>query len=144
MHDVERIILLAFHPSHAYNGDYLSPHDAMRKLSLLLGTLGGAMAGYVFSNTKLREELTKAKDAEAAGKILAKHLQKDGRQVGKEIQEFVKSDAVQDNMQKAKTYVNTNAKKLQKDLKDMMKKGVKKAKKTVKKSVLPSASKPKA
>lgn len=92
----------------------------MKKLSLLLGTLGGALAGYVFSNTKLREELSNAKDPEAAGKILAKHLQQDGKKIGKEVKDFVESDVVQDNMSKAKTYVQKNAKKLQGDLKTMM------------------------
>jgi hypothetical protein len=101
----------------------------MKKLSLFLGTLGGALAGYVFSNTNLREELANAKDAEAAGRILAKHLQKDGKQIGKEVKEFVDSDVVQKNMKKAQTYVKQNAKKLQGDLKGMvgMKKTAKKA-----------------
>jgi len=107
----------------------------MRKLSLLLGALGGAMAGYVFSNTKLREELSGAKDAEAAGKILAKHLQKDGKQIGKEVQEFVKSDVVQDNFGKAKKYVNSNATKLRKDLQSMIKKSTGHAMKSAKKTV---------
>lgn len=106
----------------------------MRKLSLLLGALGGAMAGYVFSNTKLREELSEAKDAEAAGKILAKHLQKDGTQIGKEIQQFVKSDVVQDNLNKAKKYVNTNGKKLRGDLQAMIKKGTSSAMGSAKKA----------
>lgn len=92
----------------------------MKKLSLLLGALGGAMAGYVFSNGKLREELADAKDAEAAGKILAKHLQKDGKQIGKEVQSFVKSDAVQDNVKKAKQYADSQFKKLKTDLKGMV------------------------
>jgi hypothetical protein len=98
----------------------------MRKLSLLVGTLGGAMAGYVFSNAKLREELADAKDAEAAGKVLAKHLQKDGKQIGKEIHTFVKSDAVQDNVDKAKKYADTQLKKIKVDLKNMMGKAQKK------------------
>lgn len=118
----------------------------MKKLSLLVGALGGAMAGYVFSNNKLREDLSSAKDAEEAGKILAKHLQKDGQQIGKEIHQFVKSDAVQDNVEKAKKYADAQLKKLKGDLKGMMAKGEKKvaatskkaaaqAKKTVKKAV---------
>lgn len=125
----------------------------MKKLSLFLGTLGGALAGYVFSNTKLREDLANAKDAETAGKILAKHLQKDSVQIGKEVKQFVDSDVVQENMQKAQDYVAKNAKKLQGDLKEMVgmkksssakataekvattaKKAVKKAVKTAKKS----------
>lgn len=100
----------------------------MKKLSLLLGTLGGAMAGYIFSNSKLREELATAKDPEHAGKILAKHLQKDGKQLGHEVQQFAKSDVVQDNLKKAKEYVQTNAKKIQKDLTVMMKTGKTKTK----------------
>src|SRR3989338_7508840 len=92
----------------------------MKKLSLLLGTLGGALAGYVFSNTNLREELSKAKDADAAGKILAKHLQRDGKQIGREVKQFVQSDVVQNNVKKAKHYVKQNAKKLQSDLKGMI------------------------
>ncbi len=92
----------------------------MKKLSLLLGTLGGAMAGYVFSNTKLREELSGAKDAEEAGRILAKHLQTDGKKIGHEVKNFVESDVVQKNMKKAQTYVTKNAKKLQNDLQGMV------------------------
>lgn len=86
----------------------------MRKVTLLLGALGGAMAGYVFSNKTLRDELSNAKDAEAAGKVLAKHLAKDGKQVGKEVKNFIESDEVQANLQKAKKYAMNQAKELQK------------------------------
>jgi len=106
----------------------------MKKLSLLVGALGGVMAGYVFSNNKLREDLSAAKDAEEAGKILAKHLQKDSQQIGKEIHQFVKSDAVQDNVEKAKKYADSQLKKLKGDLKGMMAKSEKKVKKTVSKA----------
>jgi hypothetical protein len=88
----------------------------MRKLSLLLGTMGGALAGYLFSNRPLREELSKAKDAEAAGRVLAKHLAKDGKQIGSEVKKFVESDEVQDNLAKAKVYVKDTAKKMQGEL----------------------------
>ncbi len=57
----------------------------MKKLSFLLGTLGGAMAGYVFSNKKLRSELMDAKDASEAAKVLGKHLSNDGQKVAKEV-----------------------------------------------------------
>lgn len=108
----------------------------MKKLSLFLGTIGGAVAGYVFSNTKLREELASAKDAEEAGRILAKHLQTDGKQIGKEVKSFVDSDVVQTNMKKAQTYVTKNAKKLQGDLQAMV--GMKKkAKPAAKKAAAP-------
>jgi len=106
----------------------------MKKLSLLLGTLGGAMAGYVFSNSKLREELTSAKDAEAAGKILAKHLAKDGKQIGHEMKKFAESDEVKDNLKKAKEYAQDTMKKFQGELKGLVKDGTKKIEKEVKKA----------
>lgn len=110
----------------------------MKKLTLLLGAMGGAMAGYVFSNSKLREELAKAKDAEAAGKVLAKHLAKDGKQVGHEVKRFIESDEVQDNLVKARKYALDQAKELQKNAMALMKEGQKQVgvytKKTVKKT----------
>ncbi len=106
----------------------------MKKLSLLLGTLGGAMAGYVFSNSKLRDELSGAKDAEAAGKILAKHLAKDGKQLGHEVKKFAESDEVQANLKKAKEYASTTMKKFQGELKGMVAEGTKKIEKEVKKA----------
>jgi len=76
----------------------------MRKFSLLLGALGGAMAGYLLSNNKLRDALIKAKDAEAAAKTLGKHLQRDGRKLAKEVQTFIESDDVQRNLVRAKKF----------------------------------------
>ncbi len=106
----------------------------MKKLSLLLGTLGGALAGYVFSNSKLRDELSSAKDAEAAGKILAKHLAKDGKQLGHEVKKFAESDEVQDNLKKAKEYAQSTMKKFQGELKGMVSEGTKQIEKEVKKA----------
>lgn len=76
----------------------------MKKLSLLIGTLGGAMAGYLFSNQKLRKDLSEAKDAETAARLLGKHLQQDGRKLAAQAQEFVESDEVRKNWKKAKIY----------------------------------------
>ncbi len=76
----------------------------MKKLSLLLGTLGGGLAGYLFSNTKLRNQLANAKDAEHAARLLGVHLQKDGKKLAKQIQEFIESEEVQKNVQKAKQF----------------------------------------
>lgn len=76
----------------------------MKKLSLLIGTLGGAMAGYLFSNKKLRKDLSEAKDAETAARLLGRHLQQDGKKLAAQAQEFVGSDEVQKNWKKAKTY----------------------------------------
>ena len=106
----------------------------MKKLSLLVGTLGGAMAGYLFSNKELREALSKAKDPEAAAKLLGKHLQKDGKKVAKEVQEFVESDDVQQNLNKAKKFAKEKADQAKKELDVLVGKGKKKAVKTVKKT----------
>ncbi len=113
----------------------------MRKLALLLGAMGGAMAGYVFSNKGLREELSKAKDAEAAGKVLAKHLAKDGKQVGHEVKKFIDSDEVQDNLTKAKKYAMDQAKELQKNAMALMKEGEKQATAYVKKATKATSKK---
>lgn len=99
---------------------------------MLLGALGGAMAGYLFSNGKLREELADAKDAEDAGKILAKHLQQDGKKIGHEVKRFANSPEVKDNMNKAKKFVQQQAKKLQTDMKSFVKKGTAGVKKAAK------------
>lgn len=104
----------------------------MRKLPLLLGTLGGAMAGYLFSNKKLREDLSNAKSAEQAGKILATHLQKDGAHIGQEVQKFVKSPVVQDNLAKAKKMATVYGKRLRTETAAFMKKGEQKVKKAMK------------
>jgi len=76
----------------------------MKKFSLLLGALGGAFAGYLFSNKQLRRDLATAKDAESAAKLLGKHLQKDGKNLASQVQDFVESDEVQKNLTKAKKY----------------------------------------
>jgi hypothetical protein len=104
----------------------------MKKLSLLIGTLGGATAGYMFSNKKLRDQLSKAKDAEEAARILGKHLQKDGKKLGKQLQEFLESDDVQKNFAKAKKYAKDTMDEAQLQLEGAVSKGSKKAKKAVK------------
>lgn len=77
----------------------------MKKLSFLLGTLGGAMAGYVFSNKKLRAELMEAKDATQAAKVLGKHLSADGQKVAKEVQELAKEHDLDGRLAEGKKYV---------------------------------------
>lgn len=94
----------------------------MKKLSLLVGTIGGALAGYVFSKSELRDELSKAKDAEAVARILGKHLSKDGQKIGKEVMTFVESPEVQRNLKSAQKYVTDSAMKAQKELGKMMQK----------------------
>jgi hypothetical protein len=99
----------------------------MKKVSLLLGTLGGALAGYILSNDKLRTELTKAKDTETAAKLLGTHLSRDGKKIAKEVQTFVTSEDVQKNLKKAKTFAQKKFTEAQKGMETMMKKGGKKA-----------------
>jgi F0F1-type ATP synthase membrane subunit b/b' len=124
----------------------ISPLIPMKKLSLLVGTLGGAFAGYLFSNKKLRDELSGAKDAEQAAKTLGKHLQKDGGKFAKQVREFVESDEVQDNLGKAKDFAKVKFDEAKKELGQLVQKGktnaekqlsrtTKKAVKTVKKAV---------
>lgn len=120
----------------------------MKKLSLLVGTLGGAMAGYLFSNKKLRDELADAKDPEAAAKLLGEHLQRDGKKLAKQVRDFVESDEVQTNLIKAKKYAHQKALEAKAELEAMVSKeakragaaaerGVRKAKKKAK-SIRPS------
>lgn len=92
----------------------------MKKVSLMLGALGGAVAGYVFTNPKLRKELAAAKNPEEAGKIFAKHLSADGKKLGTHVKEFVDSDAVQGNLSKAKEYVQTQFTKVTTELKSLV------------------------
>ena len=114
----------------------------MKKLSLLLGTLGGATAGYLFSNKKLRDQMAEAKDGEEAAKLLGSHLQKDGKKLAKQIQEFIDSDEVQGNVTKAKKFAEKKVSEAKKELnvgKTKVKKSVttagKKAGKSAKKAV---------
>ena len=107
----------------------------MKKLSLLVGTLGGAMAGYVLSNKTLREQLSKTKDAEAAAKLLGKHLQKDGKKIAGQVREFVESEDVQKNVTKAKQFTNKKVKEAKKELNAMVDTGKKTAKKKAKTAV---------
>jgi len=106
---------------------------AMKKLSLLVGALGGTFAGYLFSNQRLREQLSKAKDAEAAAKILGKHLGRDGKKIAREVQAFVKSDDVQRNLTKAKKFAEQKLKVAKREVKELMDSGVEEAKRAVKK-----------
>lgn len=107
----------------------------MKKLSLLLGTLGGGLAGYLFSNTNLREQLSNAKDAEHAAKLLGQHLQKDGKKLAKQVQEFIESDEVQRNIRKAKVFAQQKMEEAKKELDSALTAGQKKAAATAKKSV---------
>ena len=90
------------------------------------------MAGYLMSNDKLREDLAKAKDPEAAAKLLGQHLAKDGKKIGKEVKGFVESDHVKQNVKQMKTYASKQWSVAQKSLQGMIKKGTSSAKAAVK------------
>ena len=107
----------------------------MRKFSLLLGTLGGALAGYILSNEKLRKNMADAPNAEAMAKMLGQQLAKDGKKVAGEVKTFVESDDVQKNFKKAKAYANKKLGAAQKELEKLVKKGAKQARKYAKKGM---------
>lgn len=113
------------------------PHSIMRKMSVLLGSVGGALAGYVFSNKKLRNELMAAKDANAAARILGKHLSSDGGQVAKEVKQLAMQHHWDDKVAEGKKYVmdyyKSSAKEAQKMFEHARKEAMKMVKKTTKK-----------
>jgi uncharacterized membrane-anchored protein YjiN (DUF445 family) len=104
----------------------------MRRFSLLLGTLGGAIAGYILSNDKLRKQMREAPNAEAMAKMLGQELAKDSKKVANEVKTFVESDDVQRNLRKAKAFASKKMGVAQKELNVLMKKGAKEAKKYAK------------
>lgn len=101
----------------------------MKKFSLLLGALGGAMAGYLLSNDKLRDALIKAKDAESAARTLGKHLQRDGRKLAREVQSFVESDDVRRNLGTFKTFARLKADEAKQQIQTFFEHGVEKTSK---------------
>lgn len=115
----------------------------MKKLSLLLGTLGGGLAGYLFSNKKLREQLSSAKDAEEAARLLGQHMQDDGKKLAKQIQDFVESEDVQKNITKAKKYAKKTMDDAKKELDAALTTGKKKATTAAKKTAKKATSKAK-
>lgn len=77
----------------------------MKKFSFLLSTLGGALAGYVFSNSTLRAQLVGAKTADEAARILGTHLQHDGKKLGDQVKTFLQSKEVEKHVRKARSFV---------------------------------------
>ena len=107
----------------------------MKKVSLLLTTLGGAMAGYLLSNKKLREDLSKAKNTEDAANTIGKHLKTDSKKFAKDVKDFYNSDEVQDNLREAKKYAMDQAKVAKGELQKLATKGKKVASTETKKRV---------
>ncbi|MBU2214096.1 hypothetical protein KKC44_04670 [Patescibacteria group bacterium] len=112
----------------------------MKKISLLIGALGGATAGYLLSNKKLRDELAKAKDPEAAARLLGKHLQRDGKKLAKHVQEFVESEDVQKNIRKAKSFTKKKVDEAKQEIKELVGEGKTKAKKVAKRGAVKAKS----
>ena len=108
----------------------------MKKFSLLIGALGGALGGYLLSNTKLREGLANAKDPEEAAKILGKALQQDGKKLAKDAQGFIQSKEVQDNLKKMRKFAEQKMDEAKSQVEVFMKKGQKKAVSAVKRSAV--------
>ena len=93
------------------------------------------MAGYLFSNKKLRDQLSKAKDPEEAAKLLGAHLQKDGKKLAGQVRDFVESDEVQKNIGKAKKFASKKVKEAKGEIDTMVCKGKTKTKRAAKKGV---------
>jgi hypothetical protein len=97
------------------------------------------MAGYVFSNKKLRTELQNAADAGAAARILGKHLAEDGETVAKEAKRFAEQHNLDSKIAEGKKYAQKyyeSAKdEVQKYIGAKSKQAVKVAKRTGKKAV---------
>lgn len=107
----------------------------MKKLSFVVSALGGAVLGYLASNQNLREELTKAKGPDAARKILASHLQKDGKRIGREIRSFLESAHVQKKIRGAQTLLQQQWQKAEGELHHLFDKGKHEAKKFTRKAI---------
>ena len=103
----------------------------MKKLTFLLGSLGGALAGYVFSNPKLRNELMKSKDATAAAHILGKHLSADGQTVAKEVKQLAEQHHLDDKISDGKKYVHQYYMNAKDEVQKFVSLQLKEAKKTV-------------
>lgn len=104
----------------------------MKKLSFLLGTMGGALAGYVFSNKKLRAEISQAKDASEAAKILGKHISKDGQKVAAEVGDLAEYYHLDDRVADGKDYIAKQYKSAKSEAERFLKRKVGEATKAVK------------
>lgn len=106
----------------------------MKKVSLFLGALGGGLAGYLFSNRRLRDELANAKDPKGAAKILGQHLSKDGEKLAKDMKDFLESEQMQRNIDAAKKYAHSQYKRAKVEIERMAGVGAAKAPAAVRKA----------
>ncbi|OGJ57487.1 hypothetical protein A3H22_04065 [Candidatus Peribacteria bacterium RIFCSPLOWO2_12_FULL_55_15] len=107
----------------------------MKKFSFIISTLGGAVLGYLASNQRLREELTKAKGPNATRKILAGHLQKDGKRIGQDIRSFLESAHVQKKIRGAQTLLQQQWQKAEGEIHHLFDKGKHEAEKFSRKTL---------
>lgn len=106
----------------------------MKKISFLLSTLGGALAGYVFSNSTLRDQLIGAKTPDEAARILGTHLQKDGKKLGDQVKTFLRSKEVEKHIRKARSFVEKKVGIVRREVGAYIVKEKARAKKTVRKA----------
>lgn len=107
----------------------------MKKLSFVVSALGGAVLGYLASNKKLREELSRAKGPDAAGKILASHLQKDGKHIGHELRSFLESAHMQKKIKGVSSLLQQQFQKAEGELHGLLDQGKNEAKKFTRKAL---------
>ena len=93
------------------------------------------MAGYVFSNSKLRAELMKAKDGPSAAKVLGKHLAEDGQTVAKEVQQLAEEHHLDTHVAHGRKYVQKYYKNARDEVQKFLSAKVKDATKVAKKAV---------
>lgn len=79
---------------------------AKRHYLLMFGALGSGLAGYIFSNAKLRRDLKNADSPQDAALVLGQHLQQDGADLAGEIRAYLHSPSAQKHMDEAKKYVS--------------------------------------
>ncbi|MBI2524221.1 hypothetical protein HYW11_03355 [Candidatus Peregrinibacteria bacterium] len=107
----------------------------MKKLSFVVSALGGAVLGYLASNKKLREELSKAKNTDAVRKVLAHHLHKDGQSIGHELRSFLESGPMQKKIQGAQALFQQQFQKAEGELSSLFGHGKSEAKRFTRKAL---------
>lgn len=106
----------------------------MKKLSLFLSTVGGALGGYLLSNKSLRTNLSKSKSADEALRTFSTAVKKDSQKVAKEAKDFLHSDAVQSKINDVKKMADSKLKDASNAVKNMAEEGKKKVTKSAKKT----------
>jgi len=106
----------------------------MKKLNLLVGTIGTTAAWYILSNKKLRTELGQAEGPEETIKILKRYIGRDAEKIGKEVYEFFQSEELKEKLDDAKTFAEEKLTDAKTGLSGLLAKGKKWRDDTLKKS----------